>query len=64
MSEQGSSGFNPWPWVPVVILGVVVLANIHLIRLAVSDPDPRVDLDEASEPIAPEKSPGAVAAPQ
>ncbi len=34
--------FNPWPWVPPVVLLIVLLANIVLIHLALSVDDPLV----------------------
>ncbi len=49
MSERGS--WNPWPWVPAIVLAVAVVANVVLIRLALNNQDERVDRPAEVEPV-------------
>lgn len=39
------SAFNPWPWVPPVVLLVMVVVNAILIYLAVTTEDRLVEMD-------------------
>lgn len=44
---------NLWPLLPVFILGVTVVANILLIRLAINTDDERLPIEPTEQTAAP-----------